>query len=310
MLLTVTLNPALDKSYELPSFSLGDVVRAKSTTLTAGGKGVNVAKVAKLLGFDVTATGFLGGETGEYIENDLLGRGIVAKFVKTKIPTRTCLNLNDTENVRQTVVLEPGSPVDELEQSQLIAVYSRLLQKSEAVVLAGTVPQGVDANHIYPLLINLAKKGKKPVLIDTSGDALYTAISANPDFIKPNRHELSYILKKELSSKEEILEVAIGLQKGGVKNVIVSMGEAGAVFVLEEGSYHAYVPPIEALNTVGCGDALVAGFMCNYCTQKDSEAAIKNAIAVSAAAALSGEIGVFEKKDFDSLITQVEIIEL
>ncbi|HRT82231.1 MAG TPA: hexose kinase, partial [Oscillospiraceae bacterium] len=268
------------------------------------------AKVAKLLGYDVTATGFLGGDTGEFIENDLKGRGISAKFVKTKIPTRTCLNLNDTENIRQTVVLEPGSPVDELEQTQFIAVYGELLNKSDAVVLAGTVPQGVDANLIYPLLINMAKKAEKPVLIDTSGDALYTAISAKPDFIKPNRHELSFILKKDLSSIKEILEVALSLQKGGVKNVIVSMGEAGALFVLETGSYHAYAPPVKALNTVGCGDALVAGFMCEYFTKKDFIEAITKSIAVSAAAALSGEIGAFEKEDYESILPNIKIEKL
>jgi len=309
MILTVTLNPTVDKSYYIDKLIPGEVIRVNRKTETAGGKGINVAKIAKLLGDNVVATGFLGGRSGEYINSFLIKAGIVSNFVTLSDETRTCVNVNDNEFNHQTVLLEAGSSVNAEKQEEFILHYKNLLDCCKAVVIGGSLPPGID-NNFYPQLIDIAKKAGKIVVLDTSGETLRAGIEACPSIIKPNRDELKAYLGRDIETIEETLAAAKEIQAKGTGTVIVSLGKDGAVFVMKEGAYRGTTPNVKIVNTVGCGDSLVAGFVTGLINNYTMVDTIKLAMAVSTANALSREIGYFEQKDLEDLLTKVTATKL
>jgi tagatose 6-phosphate kinase len=310
MILTVTLNSTVDKTYHIPKLLPGEVIRVQGVAKTAGGKGINVAKVAKLLGNDVAATGFLGGDTGEYINTFLTDAGIVTEFIFLDAETRTCVTVNDIERGEQTVLLEPGAHVNTEKQQEFIRHYTSLLPKSDAVVLGGSLPEGIDKQTFYPQLIALAKKAGKPVVLDTSGETLKAGIDALPTIIKPNREELSAYLGRTIDTIDEVIVAAKELNAKGIDIVIVSLGKDGAVYVMNNEVYRGKTPPIKVANTVGCGDSLVAGFLTGLTKKMSIEETIRLAMAVSTANALSVEIGSFLQSDLDDLLTKVTVTKL
>jgi len=309
MILTVTLNPTVDKSYYIDKLIPGEVIRVNRKTETAGGKGINVAKIAKLLGDNVVATGFLGGRSGEYINSFLIKAGIVSNFVTLSDETRTCVNVNDNEFNHQTVLLEAGSSVNTEKQEEFILHYKNLLDCCKAVVIGGSLPPGID-NNFYPQLIAIAKKAGKIVVLDTSGETLRAGIAACPSIIKPNRDELRAYLGRDIETIDETIAAAKEIQAKGTENVIVSLGKDGAVFILKDGVYRGTTPNVKIVNTVGCGDSLVAGFVTGLINSYPTTETIKLAMAVSTANALSREIGYFEQKDLDDLLTKVTATKL
>ncbi|MEI6579518.1 MAG: 1-phosphofructokinase [Eubacteriales bacterium] len=309
MILTVTLNPTVDKSYYIEKLIPGDVIRVIEKKETAGGKGINVAKIAKLLGDNVVATGFLGGRSGEYINTFLIKAGIVSNFVMLDEETRTCVNVNDYEFNHQTVLLEAGSFVNSAKQEEFVLHFTSLLDCCKAVVLGGSLPPGID-NTFYPTLINLAKKAGKIVVLDTSGETLRAGIDACPTIIKPNRDELKAYLGRNIETIDETIAAAKEIQANGTDTVIVSLGKDGAVFVMKDNVYRGTTPNVKIVNTVGCGDSLVAGFVTGLINNYNMIDTIKLAMAVSTANALSREIGYFNQSDLDDLLTKVTATKL
>jgi len=309
MILTVTLNPTVDKSYYVEKLTPGEVIRVHDKKEAAGGKGINVAKVAKLLGEDVVATGFLGGRNGDYIESVLTGLGIVTSFVRTPDETRTCVSINDESSGRQTELLEAGAFVTAEKRAAFTAHYTQLLGQCETVVLSGSVPAGVD-DRFYPELIKIAKDAGKKVVLDTSGSLLKEGIEARPDMIKPNRDELISLLGREIKTVEEVITAAREIQAKGIETVIVSLGKDGAVFAVGDRVYRGKTPDIKIVNTVACGDSLVAGFLTGIRRKIPLEDAIKLAMAVSTANALRKEIGFFVQNDLDRLLGQVGAVKI
>ncbi len=310
MILTVTLNPAVDKSYYIPELIPDEVIRVDKITQTAGGKGINVAKIAKLLGNDVVATGFLGGNSGKYVHEFLKKSGICSCFIKSRAATRTCVNVNDMKNKQQTVLLEPGSFVSHYLQEKFISHYKNLLKDCKAVVLGGSLPDGIDKILFYPRLISLAKKEGKIVVLDTSGDTLRAGIDACPTIIKPNREEISGYLGRKIETIEETVAAAKEIHAKGTEMVIVSLGKDGAVFVMKDKVYRGTTPKIKVVNTVGCGDSLVAGFLTGLEKNYNIIDTIKLAMAVSTANALSDEIGYFDPKVLEDLLLKVDAFEI
>lgn len=309
MILTVTLNPTVDKSYYIEKLIPGEVIRVSKKTQTAGGKGINVAKIAKLLGNNVVATGFLGGRNGEYVNAFLVKAGITSDFIILNTETRTCVNVNDLELNQQTVLLEPGSFVSNDKMEELVSRYKKLLDGCKAVVLGGSLPDGIDETF-YPRLILIAKEAGKIVALDTSGETLRSGINACPSIIKPNRDEISSYLGRKVESIEETITAAKEIHENGTDIVIVSLGKDGAVFVMKNKVYRGTTPNIKIVNTVGCGDSLVAGFITGLINNYDILDTIKLGMAVSTANALSREIGYYDKKDLDDLLTKVTAFEI
>ncbi len=308
MILTVTLNPTLDKLYIVDDYKKGTVVRVNSAINSAGGKGLNVSRVLNLLGEDVIATGFLGGFTGEYINHLLEPLDIQKSFIKTNCETRSCVNIRDASG-NMTEFLESGNEISQKYVDEFFTQYKLLLKDVNIVVISGSVPKGV-SDTFYSDLISYAKKDNKKVILDSSNNLLKKNLKSSPTLIKPNIFELGQILGIEISSQNQIIEAAQKIRNMGIETVVVSMGEQGAIIVCDDGIYHGIPPKINALNTVGCGDSMVAGFAYSMSKNLGIEDSIRTSVAVSAANALSYEIGEFKKNDYKTLYSQVKVSKL
>lgn len=309
MILTVTLNAAIDKRYIVEDYQLGEVNRVKECAYVAGGKGLNVSKTATIAGADVLATGFAGGHAGEYIIEAVEAQDVATDFIRVKGESRSCINIYDPVNKTQTEFLEPGVTVSEEEQRAFYLKFDLLLAKCDVVAMSGSVPKGIGTD-MYPKLIQMAKAAGKKVIVDTSGALLEEAVKAHPTMIKPNIDEIRLLTGKEILSREELIEAGIGLQKGGIERVVISLGADGSLMFVDEGVYQAIVPKIDAVNTVGCGDCMTAGFAISFERGMTPEEALRFASATSAASAMREETGYFVKEDMEALLGQIEIKKL
>lgn len=306
MILTVTLNAAIDKRYVVEGFKTGEVNRVKECMYVPGGKGLNVSKPAAIAGAKVVATGFVGGHAGNYIEEALHPFGIESAFYHVKEESRSCINIWDEVNRVQTEFLEPGFTLTEEDFEGFLQKFKELLQGAEVVAMSGSVPKGLDGTA-YQRMIRLVKEAGKKVILDTSGMLLVEGIKAKPTMIKPNIDEIRMLTGHDCDDVNEIIEAAETIQKSGVEIVAVSLGADGSLVVCEEGVYRATVPKIDAVNTVGCGDSMIAGFALGFCEGLSVADTLRKASAISAAAALREETGFFAMEDMERILGQIEI---
>ena len=309
MILTVTLNAAIDKRYVVEEVRTGEVNRVKECVYTPGGKGLNVSKPVAIYGAEVTATGFVGGHAGHYIEDALEPFGIKSAFYHMEAESRSCINIWDEKNQLQTEFLEPGFTVAEADFERFLEHFQGLAADADVVTISGSVPKGLDGTA-YQRMVKLVREAGKPVILDTSGKLLEQGIKAAPTMIKPNLDEIRMLTGKDCTDPEEIIEAAKVLHGRGIRIVTVSLGGDGAVVVSDEGAYRARVPRIHAVNTVGCGDSMTAGFALGLSEGLSIKETLRKASAVSAAAAMREETGFFVKEDMERLLPQIEIIEL
>lgn len=258
MIATITLNPSVDRRYTVDSFEKGGVFRARETQQTAGGKGLNVARVVKLLGEPVTASGFLGGRNGEFIEEELDRLGIQNCFVKIKGETRSCIAiLSDDQS--QTEILEQGPEITREEMKGFYRQYDEILRKTDIICASGSLPGNVPVD-VYKELITKARKSKVKFILDTSGEALREGIKASPFLIKPNKEELQAIADTEITSEEDMIRCAKKISETGIEVVVVSLGEEGAIVVNSNTLFKVRNPKVKVANPVGSGDSMIAGF--------------------------------------------------
>lgn len=309
MILTVTLNAAIDKRYVVENYQVGEVNRVKECAYVAGGKGLNVSKTAAIAGAEVLATGFVGGHAGAYITEAVEKQGVATDFIQVKGESRSCINIYDTVNKTQTEFLEPGVVVSEEEQRAFYLKFDQLLAKCDVVAMSGSVPKGIGTD-MYPKLVAMAKAAGKKIIVDTSGALLEEVVKAKPNMIKPNIDEIRLLTGKQILDREELIEAGIELQKSGIERVVISLGADGSLMFVEEGVYQAVVPKIDAVNTVGCGDCMTAGFAISFERGMSPEEALRFASATSAASAMREETGYFETEDMKALFDQIEIKKL
>ena len=284
MLLTVTLNAAIDKRYVVENYQTGEVNRVKACTYTPGGKGLNVSKPAAIAGARVVATGFLGGHAGHYIEEALAPFGIESAFYH----------------------LEPGFTVKEDDFSGFLDKFKKLLPDAGVVAISGSVPKGLNGSA-YRRLVDICKAAGKHVILDTSGSLLTEGLKSLPTMIKPNLDEIRMLTGKSCGAWEEILAAAEQLHRDGIPYVAISLGGEGSLLVCDEGAFRARVPKIQAVNTVGCGDSMIAGLALGLGGGLAAPEMLRQASAISAAAALREETGYFLPADRDRLLPQIEI---
>lgn len=306
MILTVTLNAAIDKRYVVEDFKIGEVNRVKECEYTPGGKGLNVSKPASIAGAKVVATGFVGGHAGNYIEAELKPFGIESAFYHMEQESRSCINIWDTVQKKQTEFLEPGFTVTEKDFDGFVEKFSELVKGADVVAMSGSVPKGLDGTA-YQKLVAIVKKAGKKVILDTSGKLLVAGIESKPTMIKPNIDEIRMLTGSQCDDLNEIIEAAEQIHKSGVEVVAVSLGGDGSIVVSDEGVYRAIVPKIDAVNTVGCGDSMIAGFALGFSEGLSIADTLKKASAISAAAALREETGFFVMEDMESIFPRVEI---
>lgn len=306
MIGTVTLNAAIDKRYVIDRFSAGAVNRVKTCMYTAGGKGINVSRVARLAGEQVIATGFVGGHAGEYIVQELEKMDITPFFVQTKGESRSCINLFDRETHRYTELLEPGEEVTEEEQICLLEKVSVMASQCGVIVISGSAPKGTSP-RLYSEIIEIAKKKGRKVLLDTSGELLAESLKAGAYLVKPNLDEIAALFRMHPETETEFFRAAEMLRNTGVEIAIISLGKEGAVIACSEGIYRVRVPEVKAVNTVGCGDSMMAGFAVGISRGYGREELIRYASAVSAANAMQEQTGFISMDDVASLLPEITI---
>ena len=306
MILTVTLNAAIDKRYVVEEFKVGEVNRVKECAYVPGGKGLNVSKPAAVAGAEVVATGFVGGHAGNYIEASLKDYHVKSAFYHLESESRSCINIWDEKKCVKTEFLEPGVTVAESVFKGFVEEFKELVKKADVVAMSGSVPKGLDGTA-YQKLVKVVKDAGKKVILDTSGKLLEMGIEACPTMIKPNIDEIRMLTGKECNEIGEIVEAAKEIHARGVEVVAVSLGADGSLAVSDEGVFRAIVPRIDAVNTVGCGDSMIAGFALGFAEGLGIEETLRKASAISAAAALREETGYFVMEDMQRLYPQIKI---
>ncbi len=284
MILTVTLNAAVDRTYRIPHFKSDRVHRPSKQWVTAGGKGINVARVLHTLGADVVATGILGGQTGEFILKSLEQSGIAARFVKTSEDSRLCIAVIDEITGYQTEINEVGPRVSQYEVEQLEQTVAALIETHQCdyVALSGSVPPGVD-DCIYARLISMANKSGTQAVLDSSGAPLQDAIEAKPWMVKPNRYEMASLIGRHDLSAADVPRAIGWLHGRGVSNIALTLGALGALLCSEDRVWWAKPPKVTPISAVGCGDSFVGGFLYGMSQRLCPPSAL--AIAMGAAAA-------------------------
>lgn len=309
MIVTVTMNPAIDKTVDIEALERGRLNRISHVELDAGGKGINVSKTISKLGGKSIATGFIAGNTGGIIRGVMNDWNIENDFIEVAGETRT--NTKVFEKTGELTELnEPGPIVGEEDVNALLQKLESYAGEKTLFVLAGSVPQGVEKD-IYRRIIELVHKKGAAVLLDADGELFTKALEAGPDIIKPNRAELEqYAGIDYIASEQEILSIAEKLMEKGIGTVAVSMGKNGAMFLKENHKIKCPGLKVKAHSTVGAGDAMVAALSYSWDEGMSFEDTVRTCMAVSAGAVITIGTKPPSREVVDSLIEQVEIEEL
>lgn len=296
MIHTLTLNPALDHTVRAESFTLGVTNRAEEEKLTVGGKGINVSLMLSSLGVESIAHGFLGGEIGVLIEQKARSAGLVTKFIFTAGESRINCKIKSNE---ETELNGKGVTVTPEAYAELLKNLSSL-QAGDFLVLAGSVPQGLTKTVYAELMQALKGKGIRFV-VDTTGEALRSALPHRPFLVKPNAAELGELFGVEITEKERAVFYAKKLLELGAERVLVSLGGEGAVFVSETGEeYQTAAPQGKVVDTVGSGDSVVAGFLWSFTQGRDERTAFLTGVAAGSASAFTD--GFATKTEVENLL--------
>lgn len=305
-IVTVTLNPAVDKYLYVDSCVPGDLHRVNSVKLYASGKGVNVSLALLGLGVKSDVIGLVGGEAGNFIKQSLQKVGLKTEFCEVPGETRTNIKLIEVTSGRATEFNEPGPTVS---PECAATVIERILDKSRGadfVVLSGSVPSGFSSEVYGDLVRRIQGLGAKAI-VDASGEVLKLAVAAKPFLIKPNRSEAEELVGYKLATRSDFKRAAMDLLDLGVQIVIISDGPAGAIFVQDGEALWASHAPIAVVSPFGCGDALVAGFVASLVSKTPFDAAARFSLATATAAALSEGTSFPPREKVEALLSGVVI---
>lgn len=303
MIYTCTITPSLDYTTYLPEFKNGKLNRSKEVYYFPGGKGINVSRVLSRLGVDNIALGFVGGFTGDYIQQSLHQEGVHTDFIRTEEITRINVKIKADE---ETELNGPGPDITLGQQQQLIAKV-REMKKGDWFVLAGRLPESI-AKNFFKNIAAVCNYNGVHFVLDTSGAALKDLIEMKPFLIKPNKTELGELFDTEIVSKQQAHHYAKKLVEQGVEHVIVSLGGEGALLVTKEVAVFAEAPKGKVINTVGAGDSLVSGFLSSISQVADPVKAFRLGVASGTATAF--KVDLCEKTDVQALLDQVFISSL
>ncbi len=286
MIYTLTYNPSIDYLVTVDSLEIGKLNRMRKDTYLYGGKGVNVSQVLKELGIDNTALGFVAGFTGREIEEGLQRMGIKTGFVH--LPEgHSRINIK-FHGIKETEVNAPGPFVDAVSMRALRDRISQI-DRDDILILAGAATANMENDTFASFISDLPYRDTK-VILDTTGEALISALSYHPFLIKPNIEELCDLFHEEFSPNDinGIKSAAKRLQDKGARNVLTSMGEDGAVLITEDGQVYSRPAPAGiVVNTVGSGDSMVAGFLAGYLENGNMEDALCLGVCAGSASAFN-----------------------
>ena len=301
MIYTVTFNPAIDYVVRLGNpLQPGAVNRAAGEDCVLGGKGINVSGVLAQLGVESVALGFIAGETGAWLERGLTAQGLHTDFIWLE---NGMTRINVKIKAGQETELNGAGP--NIPESAMQALETKLdaLQKDDVLILAGSIPACLPQSTYERLLARLQGRGVRAV-VDATQDLLLKVLPYKPFLIKPNNHELSEIVRHELTTDDEIVAAAAGLQAQGARNVLVSMAGDGALLLDENGAVHRIgCPKGKVVNSVGAGDSMVAGFVAGYLRTGNYRYALRLGTACGSATAFS--VGLATKEKINELLETI-----
>ncbi len=286
MIYTLTYNPSIDYLVTVDGFETGGINRVRKAAYLYGGKGVNVSQVLKELGIDNTALGFVAGFTGREIEEGLQKMGINTNFVH--LPEGYSRINIKFHGIEETEVNAPGPFVDAVSMRALRDKIA-LIDKDDILVLAGAATANMENDAFATFIAELPFRDTK-VILDTTGEALVNALCYHPFLIKPNLEELSELFHEDIAANDTnaIKNAALRLQDKGARNVLISMGQDGAVLVTEDGRvFQRPAPAGIVVNTVGSGDSMVAGFLAGYLQNQNMEDALCLGVCAGSASAFN-----------------------
>jgi 1-phosphofructokinase family hexose kinase len=263
MIITVTLNPALDRTLEVPSFTPGRRHRSLDQRTIPGGKGVNVARVLKLLGQPVIATGIIGGATGTRISEGLSDESVLSAFVRIREESRTNMAVLDPTTGLHTEINERGPSVTEHELEMLEEKLVYLARGASICLFAGSLPPGLEPDT-YARLIRAVRKLGVLTVLDTDGEPLKLGVRAEPDVVSPNELEAEDLAGREFAGPEDRAQAVVEITRQGPGEAIMTVPDGCFAYVRENGEqtlYRVVIEPLEAQSPIGSGDAFLAGYI-------------------------------------------------
>lgn len=302
-LIAVCVSPAIDRNYVLDTLSPGTLHRTANPTITAGGKGVNVARVSALMGEKPVLLGFAAGEAGRFLHRELQKVGVRTHMTGVSGETRVTLNLLDRSSGQETEITEAGPTVGSDSLQQFLFHYEDTVESGDLVVLSGGLPEGTPVD-LYASLIRIAHDKGARCLLDTGSVALQNALPERPELVKPNVRELSALCGRPLRLKKEIIEAVREL---GIERAAVSMGNQGALLVTPESAWHAAALPVSVQSTIGSGDALTAGLALGMLRKMPWKKALAFATACAASNASRVEVGTVDRAEVEDWTSLVKV---
>jgi 1-phosphofructokinase/tagatose 6-phosphate kinase len=312
MIVTVTLNAAIDRTLTVPNFQRGQRHRASAGVTLAGGKGINVARALKVLGVPVVATGLVGGTTGTRIVEELTRESILNDFVHIEGESRTSTAVVDPTGGTYTEINEWGPAVRAEELDILLEKLRYLTQGAELVIFAGSLPRDVDADFYAEATRELTRRHIQ-VALDTEGQPLALGVEAEPFLVTPNQGEAEALVGQEFHDDEDFRVALDSVAEMGARNVLITT-EQGCLALLREDReatrYRAVAPRVDPVSTVGSGDVLLAAFLAARHAGRSNAEALRAAVAAGAASTLEVGAGRFDPRQAGRLQAGVELSEL
>jgi 1-phosphofructokinase/tagatose 6-phosphate kinase len=312
VIVTVTINAALDRTLTVPAFQIGHRHRSSDVLALAGGKGLNVARALKLLEIPVVATGLAGGRTGTRIVEELTAEAILNDFVRIAGESRTSTAVVDPTTGTYTEINEWGPEVTAGELELLMEKLQYLARGADFVVLAGSLPRKVPTSFYGDVIRNLARRDVR-VVLDSEGEALMASVEAAPYLVSPNQGEAEQLVGQELETDDDFLMALEAIAEMGPRNVVITL-ENGCFALLRHGRktqrVRAFAPHVEPVSRVGSGDVLLAQFLAAIVEERSPDDAIRLAVAAGASSVRELGAGRFDVQLAASLADALEVAEL
>ena len=311
MIATVTLNAAIDRTLTVPNFQLNQRHRASAGLTLAGGKGINVARALKRLAVPVVATGLAGGRTGTRIVEELTAEAILNDFVRIEEESRTSTAVIDPTGGTYTEINEWGPHVTAEELDMMLEKLRYLSSGAAFVVLAGSLPRGVDAGF-YGEVVRELNRRQVATVLDSEGEPLRLGLEAEPFLVSPNQREAEALVGQEFYEQQDFAYALEYIAELGARNVLIT-NETGCFARLRDGRkvrrYRALAPQVEPVSTVGSGDVLVAGFAAARLEGRSLEDALRAAVAAGAASTLELGAGRLDPRVASQLTQDVQLTD-
>jgi len=312
MILTVTLNAAIDRTVAVPNFRLGHRHRAVESRTVAGGKGINVARALKLLGRPVIATGFAGGPTGNRLLEQLRKEAVLTDFTRIAAETRINLAVIDPTSGEQTEINERGPAVSPEEVEAFVQRVGYLADGAKLCVLAGTLPPGAGDDLYARLVKDLSERGL-PVVLDAEGSAMLAGLRAGASVVTPNEREAEELVGQEFADRDDLIQGLSELVRLGAGEAAITRPD-GCVAVIGNGSGQRFLEvrtePLDPVSTVGSGDAFLAGYVAARYDGREADECLAYGVACGAESTQHFGAGTVDRNQVERLLGEVHVQDL